>query len=199
MFCDLVDSTKLSCQFDPEDYRDVVRAYQSVCTEVIHRYDGHVAQLLGDGLLVYFGYPQATKMTHSVLSILGSGIIEALETQYPAGTGQRHPSGGTAGDPYRAWSSWGTMGGAGTGTIGARGNPECRCQDPRAGCSRIPWLSVLRPTAWSKATSMPGIGEQTLRGVAEPIAVYRVLQESGVQSRLDVASTRGLTPLVGRE
>src|SRR5215813_9565321 len=59
MFCDLVDSTKLSSQLDPEVYRDVVHAYQATCTEVIRRYDGHVAQLLGDGLLVYFGYPQA--------------------------------------------------------------------------------------------------------------------------------------------
>src|SRR5262245_47024481 len=55
MFCDLVDSTKLSSQLDPEVYRDVVRAYQAACTEVIQRFDGHVAQLLGDGLLVYFG------------------------------------------------------------------------------------------------------------------------------------------------
>ncbi len=59
MFCDLVDSTKLSSQLDPEDYREVVRAYQTACTEVIQRYDGYVAQLLGDGVLVYFGYPQA--------------------------------------------------------------------------------------------------------------------------------------------
>ena len=49
MFCDLVDSTTLSSQLDPEEYRDVVRAYQTACTEVIRRYDGHVAQLLGDG------------------------------------------------------------------------------------------------------------------------------------------------------
>ena len=59
MFCDLVDSTALSGQLDPEDLREVVRAYQQVCSEVITRFDGHVAQLLGDGLLVYFGYPQA--------------------------------------------------------------------------------------------------------------------------------------------
>ena len=50
MFCDLVDSTRLSSQLDPEEYREVVRAYQRVCTEVIRRYDGHIAQLLGDGL-----------------------------------------------------------------------------------------------------------------------------------------------------
>jgi class 3 adenylate cyclase len=49
MFCDLVDSTRLSSQLDPEEYREVVRAYQSACTEVIQRYDGHIAQLLGDG------------------------------------------------------------------------------------------------------------------------------------------------------
>src|SRR3989449_9288968 len=55
MFCDLVESTKLSAQLDPEEYRDVVRAYQQVCSEVITRFDGHIAQLLGDGLLVYFG------------------------------------------------------------------------------------------------------------------------------------------------
>jgi len=52
MFCDLVDSTKLSSQLDPEDWRDVVRAYQQVCTEVLQRYDGYIAQLLGDGLLI---------------------------------------------------------------------------------------------------------------------------------------------------
>jgi len=59
MFCDLVDSTKLSSQLDPEEYRDIVRTYQKLCTEVIQRFDGYIAQLLGDGLLVYFGYPQA--------------------------------------------------------------------------------------------------------------------------------------------
>ena len=59
MFCDLVDSTRLSGQLDPEDLREVVRVYQSTCAEVIQRFDGPIAQLRGDGLLVYFGYPQA--------------------------------------------------------------------------------------------------------------------------------------------
>src|SRR5215831_10476903 len=54
MFCDLVESTQLSGKLDPEEYREVVRAYQQVCLDVITRFDGHVAQLLGDGLLVYF-------------------------------------------------------------------------------------------------------------------------------------------------
>jgi len=78
MFCDLVDSTKLSSRLDPEDYRDVVRAYQRVCTDVIQRYDGHVAQLLGDGLLVYFGYPQAHEDDAHRAVRTGLGILDAL-------------------------------------------------------------------------------------------------------------------------
>src|SRR5712691_6157830 len=84
LFCDLVDSTQLSGQLDPEEYREVVRAYQSVCTDVIQRYDGHIAQLLGDGLLVYFGYPQAheddaLRAVHTGLGILE--VVEALNTR----------------------------------------------------------------------------------------------------------------------
>src|SRR5262249_31906752 len=59
MFCDLVGSTALSEQLDPEDWREVVRAYQVAGAAVISRYEGRVAQYLGDGLLVYFGYPTA--------------------------------------------------------------------------------------------------------------------------------------------
>src|SRR5262245_16928189 len=78
MFCDLVESTKLSSQLDPEEYRDVVRAYQTVCTEVIRRYDGHIAQLLGDGLLVYFGYPQAHEDDTQRAVRTGLGILDAM-------------------------------------------------------------------------------------------------------------------------
>src|SRR6266851_3384267 len=78
MFCDLVDSTRLSSQLDPEEYRDVVRAYQSACTEAITRFDGHIAQLLGDGLLVYFGYPQAHEDDAQRAVRTGLGIIEAV-------------------------------------------------------------------------------------------------------------------------
>src|SRR5262249_30388852 len=79
MFCDLVDSTKLSSQLDPEDWRDVVRAYQQVCTGVIQRYDGHIAQLLGDGLLVYFGYPHAHEDDAQRAVRTGLGILSAME------------------------------------------------------------------------------------------------------------------------
>ena len=65
LFCDLVDSTVLASQLDPEDLREVVRAYQDTCAKVIARFEGHIAQYLGDGLLVYFGYPQAHGQFHT--------------------------------------------------------------------------------------------------------------------------------------
>src|SRR4030095_2814040 len=79
MFCDLVDSTQLSGRLDPEEYREVVRAYQQVCTDVIQRYEGHVAQLLGDGLLMYFGYPHAHEDDALRAVHTGLGILEAVE------------------------------------------------------------------------------------------------------------------------
>jgi class 3 adenylate cyclase len=80
MFCDLMDSTPLSEQLDPEDLREVVRAYQQTSAEVIQRFDGHIAQLLGDGLLVYFGWPQAHDDDAQRAVQGGLGIIEAMDT-----------------------------------------------------------------------------------------------------------------------
>ena len=80
MFCDVVDSTRLSSQLDPEDYREVIRAYQATCAEVIQRFEGHIAQYLGDGLLVYFGYPQAHEDDAQRAVRAGLGMIEALGT-----------------------------------------------------------------------------------------------------------------------
>src|SRR5262247_2962711 len=77
MFCDLVESTQLSGQLDPEVYREVVRAYQATCTEVIRRYDGHIAELLGDGLLVYCGYPRAREDDAQRAVGTGLGIVDA--------------------------------------------------------------------------------------------------------------------------
>ena len=77
MFCDLVDSTALSAQLDPEELREVVRAYQETCAAVIQRYEGYIAQYLGDGLLVYFGYPiahedEAVRAVHAGLEIIAA-------------------------------------------------------------------------------------------------------------------------------
>ena len=84
MFCDLVGSTALSEQLDPEEYRKVVRAYQETCTTVIRRYDGHLAQHLGDGLLVYFGYPVANEDDAQRAVRTGLEIVAALQKWGPS-------------------------------------------------------------------------------------------------------------------
>ena len=76
LFCDLVDSTVLAGQFDPEELREVVRAYQETCAKVIARFEGHIAQYLGDGLLVYFGYPLAHEDDAQRAVRTGLGIIQ---------------------------------------------------------------------------------------------------------------------------
>jgi class 3 adenylate cyclase len=75
MFCDLADSTKLSGQLDPEDLRDVIRAYQAASADVIEHFDGYIAQHLGDGLMVYFGWPQAHEDDAQRAVHAGLGIV----------------------------------------------------------------------------------------------------------------------------
>ena len=200
MFCDLVESTKLSSQLDPEEYREVVRAYQRVCTDVIQRYDGHIAQLLGDGLLVYFGYPVAHEDDPQRAVRAGLGILDTmgdLNTRLKQAKGiQLAIRVGI----HTGLVVVGEMGGAGRQEQLALG------ETPNV-AARIQGLAASHTLVVSSATyrliqgyfECQDLGAQTLRGVAEPVAVYRVLQESGARGRLDVAMTRGLTPLVGRE
>src|SRR5262249_18237800 len=200
MFCDLVDSTKLSSQLDPEDWRDVVRAYQSMCTEVIQRYGGHIAQLLGDGLLVYFGYPQAHEDDAQRAVRTGLGILAAmgdLNTHLQQEKGiQLDVRLGI----HTGLVVVGEMGGAGRQeqlALGEVPNIASRIQ----GLAK-PNTIMISPDTYRLIQGYfecQALGAQALRGVAEPMAVYRVLSESGATSRLDVAVTRGLTPLVGRE
>src|SRR3989442_12779210 len=77
LFCDLVGSTQLSGQLDPEDLRAVVRAYQEAAAEGIQQYEGHIAQYLGDGLLVYFCYPTAHEDEAPPAVHTGLGIVPA--------------------------------------------------------------------------------------------------------------------------
>ena len=80
LFCDLVDSARLASNLDPEDYRIMVQAYQQTCAAVIQPFDGHIAQYLGDGLLVYFGYPQAHDDDVQRAVRAGLSILNAMRT-----------------------------------------------------------------------------------------------------------------------
>ena len=79
LFCDVVGSTPLAEQLDPEELRDVIRTYQELCAEVIGYFEGYIAQYLGDGLLVYFGHPFAHEDDACQAVRAGLGIIQAVQ------------------------------------------------------------------------------------------------------------------------
>ena len=83
MFCDLVGSTALSTRLDPEDYREVIRAYQDACAGVITRYDGYVAKFMGDGVLAYFGWPRGHENDAERAINSGLGVVEAVSALAP--------------------------------------------------------------------------------------------------------------------
>jgi len=200
MFCDLVDSTKLSSQLDPEEYRGVVRAYQSTCTEVIQRYEGHVAQLLGHGLLVYFGYPLAHEDDAQRAVRTGLGILDAMGDLNQHLQREKGIQLGVRVGIHTGLVVIGEMGSAGRLEQLALG------ETPNI-AARIQGLAAPNTIAVSEATyrliegyfECETLGEHALRGVSQYFNIYRVLGTSGVHSRLDIASARGLTPLVGRE
>src|SRR5262249_39609160 len=197
LFCDLVGSTALSAQLDPEDLREVVRAYQSACAEVIERFDGYIAQYLGDGLLVYFGYPQAheddaQRAVHAGLGIVG--VLETLNTHLA----QRHG--------VRIAVRLGIHTGVVVvGEVGGGSRQEHLAlgETPNL-AARLQGLATPDTVVISAATfrlvqgyfTSEDLGVHTLRGVAAPVHVYRILGESGVQSRLEAVTPSRLTPLV---
>jgi class 3 adenylate cyclase/predicted ATPase len=200
LFCDLVDSTQLSGQLDPEDLREVVRAYQDTCAKVIARFDGHIAQYLGDGLLVYFGYPQAHEDDAHRAVRTGLRIVETMVT---LNTHLEQAKGLRLAVRLGIHTGPVVVGAVGTG---ARQEQLALGDTPNI-AARLQGLAAPDTVVISAATArliqgyflVHDLGLQTLRGVATPLQVYRVLGESGAQSRLDIATTKGLTPLVGRE
>src|SRR5215831_18703969 len=175
MFCDLVESTALSTQLDPEDLREVVRAYQAACAAVIQRFEGHIAQYLGDGLLVYFGYPQAHEDDALRAVRTGLGILDALgdlNTRLQQAKGiQLAIRVGI----HTGLVVVGQMGGQGRQeqlALGEVPNIAARIQGLAASNSLIISTDTYRLTQGYFESQ--DLGAQTLRGVTEPVHVYRV-------------------------
>jgi TOMM system kinase/cyclase fusion protein len=200
LFCDLVDSTVLASQLDPEEWRELVRAYQETCAKVIAHYEGHIAQYLGDGLLVYFGYPQAHEDDAQRAVRAGLEMVEAMARLNARLERERGVHLAVRLGCHTGLVVVGEMGG------GERQEQLALGETPNV-AARLQGLAAPDTIAISEATSRliqgyfvcHDLGSHLLKGLAAPVQVYRVLGESGVQSRLEVGSARGLTPLVGRE
>ncbi len=200
MFCDLVGSTALSEQLDPEELREVVHAYQETCTAVIHHFAGYIARYVGDALLVYFGYPVAHEDDAQRAVRAGLRIVGAIH-ELPLPPSVRLPQ------PLRVRIGIHT-GLVVVGEMGGRDYRESMAlgETPNI-ASRLQGLADPDTVVISTATSRliegffacRGLGAHTLKGISTPLEVYQVLEESGIQSRFEVAVQTGLTPLVGRD
>ena len=200
LFCDLVDSTRLARQLDPEEWREVVRTYQHTCATAIQRFAGYIAQYLGDGLLVYFGYPQAHEDDAQRAVHTGLGILEAMATLNARLVPDKGFRLAVRVGIHTGLVVVGEIGGAGRQeqlALGDTPNMAARLQG-----LATPDTVVISDATWRLVQGYfagHDLGPQTLKGVETPVQVYRVLATSGAQSRLDIVSPRGLTPLVGRE
>ncbi len=193
VFVDIVDSTKLATTLDPEDLTLVMRSFQHACGEVIARYGGHIAQYLGDAIMVYFGWPiahedAAERAVRASLEIIEEikGISDAgpLSVRVGISTGIVVVSGTASGDPSLP-----------SGAIGETPHVASRLQNIAKPDSVVVAESTKRLV--SARFDMEALGAQALKGIIEPIYAFRV---HGLQnaSRFEAAHSQELTPLVGR-
>lgn len=197
MFCDLVGSTELASQMDAEDFREVVGTFQTNAGEVIARYGGHIGQYLGDGLLVYFGYPQSHEDDAVRAVRAGLDLLRAFEelNRNPGGRARLAARVGIHTGPVVV----GEMGSGArqeTQALGATVNIAARVEGAAAPDSVVISETTLRLVPGLFLTE--SLGAPALKGVTEPLEIHAVLQSTGVGGRLAVNAAR-LTPLVGRE
>ena len=200
VFCDLVESTALGEQLDPEDLGELIVAYHGACAEVIERLHGHVAQYQGDGVLAYFGYPHAHghDAVHAVRA--GLELIQAV-----GALSAPHLENGEVRLAARVGIDTGVV------VVSEMGAGERR-QSLAVGdtvnmAARLEKLADPGTVVVSAATERVTRGyfvfarkdAVQVKGIAAPINVYCVADDTGIRTRLALAAATGLTPLVGRE
>jgi len=195
MFSDLVGSTALSARMDPEDLRELISAYHKCVAEAVRRFGGFVAQYLGDGVLVYFGYPEAheddaERAVRAGLELIAAVIAlktpASLQTRVGIATGLV-----VVGD----------LSGSGEvherGIVGETPNLAARLQ----GIAEPNTVVIAEATRrlLGNLFELKDLGARDLRGVAEPLRAWVALRASTVESRFEALHAAGLTALVGRE
>ena len=196
LFSDLVGSTALATALDPEDLSRLIKRYQDACAGAVARFDGYIAKFMGDGVLAYFGYPQAHEdaAERSVRAALA--IVETVrQIERPDGA------------PLQ------TRVGIATGVVvvgdivgsGAAREESIIGETPNL-AARLQTLAEPNAVVISEATcrllggsfDYQSLGEHELKGFAKPIPVWRVLKEAPLASRFAAARAAGLSPFVGR-
>ncbi|MCZ6591777.1 MAG: AAA family ATPase, partial [Alphaproteobacteria bacterium] len=199
MFCDMVGSTALSTRLDPEDYREVIRAYQDACAGVITRFDGYVARFMGDGVLAYFGWPRAHEDDAARAINAGLGVVEAVGG-LGASHGEVEPVAvriGIATGPVVIGDIVGEGGAQEAAVTGETPNLAARLQEIAE-----PNTVVIAQTTHSLAGGLfdyDALGPQKLKGINDMPEVWRAVGERRVESRFAAMHGATLTPFTGRD
>ena len=194
MFCDLVGSTQLAEQLDPEDLHKLIDAYRRECSTAIARYGGEVARYFGDGVMAFFGWPRAheddaVRAIHAALEIV-SGVTKIsgpVILSCRVGVCSGPVIVGEIGNSTNSWSM---------DAVGETPNMAARLQTLAA--TNTVLISESTRRLVSAAFDLQDLGLQELKGVTEPLHVYLVLAAKNIASRFEAAHAGSLTPLVGR-
>jgi class 3 adenylate cyclase/predicted ATPase len=195
MFADLVGSTALSARMDPEDLREIISAYQKCVVDTVHRFDGFVARYMGDGVLAYFGYPQAHEDDAERAVRAGLELIAAataldsrvsLQSRVGIATGLV-----VVGDLIGSGDA------QERGMVGKTPNLAARMQ----GIAEPNMVVICDSTRRliGNLFELKDLGLRELRGIAEPAQAWAALRASSVASRFEALRAPGLIPLVDRE
>ena len=201
MFCDLVGSTELSHRLDPEDLRDVNKAYQDACKAAIERYDGYVARYMGDGVLVYFGYPQAheddaERAIHAGLSVINAmdGLNKTFGDKLRLNLEVRI---GIATGPVIVGDLIGEGASQESSVVGETPNLAARLQG-LASTNKVVIASSTYDLAGGRFVYKE-LGRHEVKGIPDLVQVWQVVAPSAAESRFEALHRAGFTPLVGRE
>src|SRR5271165_2576890 len=197
MFCDLVGSTALSARLDPEDMREVIRAYQDASSGAIARYDGFVAKFMGDGVLAYFGFPRAHEEDAeravrasldiaAVVAKLDTRAKETLKVRIGIATGIV-----VVGDLVGQGSAQEQA------VVGETPNLAARMQALAEPGSVV--IAEATRRLLGGVFELKPLGAQTLKGFHAPVPAWTVSREVENLSRFEASRSQGMTPFVGRE
>ncbi len=197
MFADLVGSTALASRLDPEEMREVLRAYQDAVTGEVARYEGHVAKLMGDGVLCYFGWPRAHEDEAERAVRAGLSMVEAVDRLVAPGGDTLSARVGIATGLVVVGDLAGQGAAEEDAVVGETPNLAARLQ-----AVAEPASVVLAPSTRRLAGDLfeyADLGTHVLKGFAEPVRAWRALGPGCTVSRFEARGAEALMPLVGRD
>ena len=196
MFCDLVDSTPLASRLDPEDLREVLAAYHAVVAEVVVKFGGYIAKYMGDGVLAYFGYPQAHEHDAEQAVRAGLALIDRV-SRLESGTAALASRVGIATGLVVVGDLIGSGEAQERGVVGETPNLAARLQEMAPANAVLVVESTRRLVG--DLFDYRDLGAVALKGLAEPVLASQVLSESTVENRFEALRSMTLSPLVGRD